>query len=124
MNRRDLFQRVGVATIGTIATLIGIQPRKAKALGLRLSDMQDDFPVHPGALPRETIMLSNFCGEPLRLWLNRRFYVDLPENRYTDTVCVDWIFAKERKNLYVARCRVCPELGEPWEVLSMKRVDG
>lgn len=25
---------------------------------------------------------------------------------------------------YDAQCRVCPEVGEPWEVLPMRRTDG
>jgi hypothetical protein len=68
-------------------------------------------------------MVSNPSEGPLQLWVHDRFYVDLPEDRYKDTVVIDWVFAKETENGYLAKCRVCPDCGEPWEILPMKRAN-
>ena len=110
MNRRDLFRRMGGAAIGAVLAAIGIRPKKAEAV----SDW-----THA---PPYTFALHDQGNGPLRLYLTDRFYVDLPD-RYVDTVCVDYAIAKEWENSYDAECRVCPRLGDPWEVLPMKRVE-
>ena len=130
MNRRNLFRRAGGAAVGLLGALIGIRPKQSKALHLQEVEW-GDFPIPylefpPGAFANTlpvTIELRNPGDEPLQFWLNNRFYVDLPEDRYKDNVCVDWVFAKEWEDRYVAQCRVCPELGQSWEVLPMKRAE-
>lgn len=72
-----------------------------------------------------TIKIENPDGESLRLWLNDQFYVDLPEDRYMDSVEVDWMLAKEWQDgplagRYTAQCRVRPPGGD-WELLVMER---
>lgn len=140
MNRRNLFQRAGATTIGALAALIGIQPKKVvecspseveccecDALSTFSTDISFEFLDLLPSLPYKATLDKTGDG-PLQLWLGDRFYVDLPEERYTDTVYVDWMVAKEAAegegDWYVAKCRVCPDFGEPWEVLPMKRVNG
>lgn len=135
MNRRNLFQRAGATAIGALAALIGIRPKRAVECSpsdwiapcCKIDTFVDTFPFYvyefPLALPCK-ITLDNTGDGPLQLWFNDRFYVDLPKERYTDSVCVDWVKAKEWDDKYTAECRVCPDFGEPWEVLPMKRVDG
>lgn len=61
----------------------------------------------------------------LRLWF-REFYVDLPKDRYIDSVEVDWAQAKEWTEgpwagRFVAQCRVRPNSSMDWELFIMKR---
>ena len=92
----------------------------------------EDFAVCKGgkmsyhSRPPWKIELHHDGEEPLQLWHDERFYVDLPKSRYLDTVYVDWSMSLEDEETgeYIAECRVCPELGEPWELFQMKRVDG
>ena len=117
MNRRDLFQRMGGAAIGAVLASVGLRPTKAASQWTYAQPFNnsDNAPI--------TLDNTSDSG-PLRLWLNDRFYVDLPKDRYVDSVCVDYALAREWENLYDAECRVCPEFGKPWEVLPMKRIDG
>ncbi len=116
MNRRSMLG----AAIGVLAALVGIRPKKSFAQHVgRLDGPMPEFQAMP-----HKIVQRNLDDEPLRLWYTGRFYVDLPEDRYTDSVCVDWVVAQEWGHLYVARCKVCPNLGEPWEEFPMKRADG
>lgn len=54
------------------------------------------------------------------------FYVDLPKDRYTDSVQVDWIQAKEWidgpwAGRFVAQCRVRPNSDMDWELFVMDK---
>jgi len=118
MNRRSLLKRAGATVIGGLAAMVGIRPEKAEA-------SPEWSSVYPDTPPYKLELHGPGEG-PLRLWLASRFYVDLPEERYTDAVCVDWVVAEELcgSNRYYAECCVCPELGEPWEVFRMRRING
>ena len=126
MNRRSLLRGAVAAGVGALAALLGIRP-KAKALefdgGADFLDFRPPSPDSFALIPYK-IALYNPGDEPLRLWFNGRFCVDLPPERYTDTVTIDWVFAKEDEDRYVANCRVRPSDDAPWEVLPMKRVRG
>ncbi len=126
MNRRNLLQRAAAVVTGAIAALFGIRPAKAGGnspwAAFPFADVSLGFPKAP---PIKIMLDGGTATGPLRLWLNDRFYIDLPEERYTDTVCVDWMKGEESVDgaRYYAQCRVCPEFGEPWEILPMKRVN-
>lgn len=120
MNRRDLFRRAGGAAVGLLAALIGIRPKAVPALEPSVVGW-DDFPIPASSMCR--LELINPGDGPLQFRLNGRFYVDLPGDRYKDTVDVDWAVAQEWEHLYVAECRVRPGPGQPWEKFPMKRVN-
>ena len=145
MNRRSLFRRAGAALAGVLAAMLGIRPRAGATecpvaeelpplTGTKTSAPCDPFDIDwiPfGAFTNwpipYSVTLRNTEGEGLRFWLNGQFYVDLPEERYTDTVVIDWAAAEEWEEgpmagCFLAQCRVRPPDGE-WELLRMKRVE-
>jgi len=135
MNRRNLLAAFGAG----IAWLFGIRPKKAEAesdrecvsLAACYDKMFGDLDVVGGFsnLPYTyTIKVEHSEGEPLQLWLTDQFYVDLPEDRYKDSVDIDWAVAKEWVDgpwagRFVAQCRVRPNSSMDWELFLMERVE-
>ena len=100
MNRRILLQRVSAAALGVMVWIV------------------------PHKVDTEDVIQETGC---LQLWLGNQFYINLPKDRYTDSVDVDWVMAKEWKDgpwegRFVAQCRVRPNPSMNWELFVMERV--
>ena len=70
------------------------------------------------------VLLTNETGGPLRLWFMDTFYVDLPPDRYTDTVIIDWAVVLEQDGKSLRQCRVKPTHDSQWETFEFTRKQG
>jgi hypothetical protein len=106
--------------IGALAAMVGIRPKAAQQ---RYYENLWDNSCITNFEMIYLVKRPNPNGEQLRLVLDE-YCVDLPEDRYTDSVDVDWAYAKDCDIPHEARCRVRPNPESPWEELPLKRVDG